>query len=99
MRAAVYDITKGVAPTDDSDEAVEVFVRKHVSSTFHYSCTCRMAPREEGGVVEAQLRVHGVKGLRIADCSTLPRIPAGHTQAPAVIIGTKCAQLIISGDA
>ena len=45
-------------------------------------------------VVDAELRVHGLAGLRIADCSVMPRIVSGNTHAPAVMIGERAAELI-----
>jgi choline dehydrogenase len=47
-------------------------------------------------VVDAQLRVHGVADLRVADCSVMPRITRGNTNAPAVMIGEKAADLILN---
>ena len=54
---------------------------------------------EEGGVdsvVDPLLRVHGVKGLRVADASVMPQITSGNTNAPCVMIGERCAQFILS---
>ena len=47
-------------------------------------------------VVDAQLRVHGVTGLRIADCSIMPSITSGNTAAPVMMIAEKCAKLILN---
>ncbi|XP_023248307.1 glucose dehydrogenase [FAD, quinone]-like [Copidosoma floridanum] len=70
-------------------------VARHVSTTLgHFTGTCRMAPREYGGVVDARLRVHGVKGLRVVDASVMPEIVAGHTCAPTYMIGEKAADMI-----
>jgi choline dehydrogenase len=81
-------------PRDESDAALDEFVKGRAISTFHYSSTCRMAPRDLGGVVDDQLRVHGVVGLRIADASIFPTIPACHLQAPVVMVGERCADFI-----
>lgn len=53
----------------EDDEAIEQFLRENVNTTWHSLGTCKMAPREEGGVVDAELNVYGVKGLvRIFGC-------------------------------
>ena len=70
-------------------------VARRVSTTLgHFVGTCRMAPRERDGVVDARLRVHGVQGLRVVDASIMPEIIAGHTCAPAYMIGEKAANMI-----
>ena len=48
----------------------------------------------EGSVVDPELKVYGVEGLRIADASVMPRIPRGNTNAPTSMVGEKCADLI-----
>ncbi|XP_014216414.1 glucose dehydrogenase [FAD, quinone]-like [Copidosoma floridanum] len=70
-------------------------VTRHVSITLgHFTGTCRMAPREDGGVVDARLRVHGVKGLKVIDASVMSEIVAGHTCAPTYVIREKVAGMI-----
>lgn len=61
------------------DADVESWVRKHVETLYHPTSTARMAPKEKGGVVDARLRVYGVKGLRVVDASVFPTIVAGRT--------------------
>jgi choline dehydrogenase len=53
--------------------------------------------RDAGSVVDEELRVRGVEGLRIADASVMPTIIRGHTHAPAVVIGERAADLIAQG--
>ncbi len=72
---------------------IEREVREGVQHTFHASSTARIGS-EETGVVDAELRVHGVGGLRVADASVFPVIPRGNTHAPAVMVGEKAADLI-----
>ncbi|KAH8806153.1 GMC oxidoreductase [Xylogone sp. PMI_703] len=73
----------------------EDFVRKNATTCFHPSSTCKMGPRSDpGAVVDARLRVYGVKGLRVADCSIMPKLNNGHPQAVAYAIAEKCADMI-----
>ena len=82
-----------------SDVEIDAFIRRWTRSTYHYSSTCRMAPENDldsPGVVDDELRVHGVRGLRIADTSIFPQVIPAHLQAPAVMVGMKCAEMIKS---
>jgi choline dehydrogenase len=72
---------------------IEQKVRREVEHTYHPSCTARIGSETEG-VVDPELRVHGVDGLRVADASVFPVIPHGNTHAPAVMVGEKAADLI-----
>ncbi|XP_011501406.1 PREDICTED: glucose dehydrogenase [FAD, quinone]-like [Ceratosolen solmsi marchali] len=70
-------------------------VARHISTTLgHFTGTCKMAPRTNGGVVDPRLRVYGVKSLRVIDASIMPEIIAGHTCAPTYMIGEKAADMI-----
>lgn len=64
---------------------IEAEVRKRVETLYHPTSTARMAPREDRGVVDARLRVYGVKGLRVVDASVFPTIIAGHTVRSSLI--------------
>ncbi|XP_046430767.1 glucose dehydrogenase [FAD, quinone]-like [Neodiprion fabricii] len=70
-------------------------VSRQVSTTLgHFVGTCKMAPREDFGVVDARLRVYGIKGLRVVDASVMPTIISGHTNAPTFMIGEKASDMI-----
>jgi choline dehydrogenase len=87
---------RNIDPGDgvESDEQIEAWVRAEAQHTYHPSCTCRMG-REDDSVLDNELRVRGVEGLRVADCSSMPRIPSGNTNAPAIMIGERAADLIL----
>jgi choline dehydrogenase len=74
-------------------EQVAAWIRTTCQHTYHPSCSARIGSPEEG-VVDPELRVHGIEHLRIADCSIMPTIPRGNTHAPAVMIGERCAELL-----
>lgn len=76
-------------PASTSDVDVWDFVRRTGQTTFHPSGTCAM-----GAVVDAELRVLGVEGLRVVDASVMPTIPRGNTNAPTIMIAEKAADLI-----
>ncbi|KII84131.1 hypothetical protein PLICRDRAFT_118582 [Plicaturopsis crispa FD-325 SS-3] len=96
MRARGYNIINYIVPEDNSDTAIDNFIRTNARTTYHYSATCRMAPEDDPrpGVVDDYLRVHGIGRLRVADCSIFPDIIANHLQAPAAMVGEKCADMI-----
>ncbi|TMH12588.1 MAG: choline dehydrogenase [Betaproteobacteria bacterium] len=76
-----------------SDEAIERFVRDHADTIYHPAGSCRMGPGPND-VVDAELRVHGMQGLRVVDASVMPRVVSGNTNAPTIMIAEKAADLI-----
>ena len=62
-----------------SDAELEKIVRERVETVYHPTSTCRMAPLDQGGVVDSELKVYGVDGLRVCDASIFPSIVSGHT--------------------
>ncbi|MEK9804266.1 MAG: GMC oxidoreductase, partial [Curvibacter sp.] len=76
-----------------SDVQIEQFIRNHADTIYHPAGSCRMGPGEMD-VVDAQLRVHGVQGLRVVDASIMPALVGGNTNAPVIMIAEKAADLI-----
>jgi choline dehydrogenase-like flavoprotein len=75
------------------DEGIAAFIRNHADTIYHPVGTCRMGAGALD-VVDAQLRVHGIEGLRVADASIMPAIVGGNTNAPVIMIGEKAADLV-----
>jgi choline dehydrogenase len=94
VRARAFDDFRGaeLAPGDDAED-LPAYVRANATTLWHPVGTCQMSLGPDG-VVGADLRVHGVDGLRIADASVMPAIVAGNTNAACVMIGEKAADLI-----
>jgi choline dehydrogenase len=79
-----------------TDDELLGFARRFGVSSYHLNGTARMGPAgDAGAVVDRQLRVHGIAGLRIADASIMPTIPSANTAAAAMMIGEKAADLIL----
>jgi choline dehydrogenase len=85
-----------VPPRRMSREATVAFVRRSCSSYLHPVGTCAMGPDREA-VVDAELRVHGALGLRVADASVMPTIPSANTNAPSIMIGEFASRLLVAG--
>lgn len=83
-------------PAVTTDEQLSAFLRKAATTYFHPVGTCKMG-NDRDAVVDAQLKVHGVDGLRVADASIMPTITTGNTNAPAILIGWKAADMMLKG--
>jgi choline dehydrogenase-like flavoprotein len=84
--AAKHDYETGAVP---SDELLEDLARHYSFTVYHLTSTCRM-----GSVVDSELRVVGVAGLRVADASVMPNVISGNTNAPSIMVGERAAELV-----
>ena len=75
------------------DERAALSLANHSHTLYHPTSTARMGS-DDASVVDPELRVRGVQGLRVADASVMPRIIRGHTQAPSMVIGERAADLL-----
>lgn len=84
-------------PNDLGDEALAKHCRRFVKTNYHPSGTCRMgAAGDPLAVLDSRFRVRGVEGLRVCDLSAMPNINAGNTAAPAMMLGSRCAEFVLA---
>lgn len=91
-------ITESHSPKDNIDnddyDALLNWARDTSTTIYHPTGTCKMG-NDPMAVVDERLRVHGIDGLRVADCSIMPIITSGNTNAPAIMIGEKCSAMML----
>ncbi|NUR74795.1 MAG: alanine-phosphoribitol ligase [Thermoleophilia bacterium] len=80
----------------ESDEDVRRYIREWSKTDYHPVGTCKMG-NDELAVVDTQLRVRGLEGLRVIDASIMPRLISGNTQAPSIMVGEKGAAIVLAG--
>jgi choline dehydrogenase len=93
LRDVIGKIARPLGATELTDETLERALNSLSHTLYHPVGTCRMGS-DDASVVDPDLRVRGVEGLRVADASVMPTIIRGHTHAPSVLIGEKAADLI-----
>jgi choline dehydrogenase len=97
LQSSDFDEFRGreIAPGAEiqSDAAIEAYIRDACSTVYHPVGTCKMGT-DAMAVVDSELRVHGIEGLRIVDASIMPTITTGNTNAPTIMIGEKAADFI-----
>lgn len=81
-----------------SDQEILQSLSENTETVYHPVGTCKMG-QDEMAVVDERLRVKGIKGLRVADASIMPTILAGNTNAPSMMIGGKCAAMVLEDNA
>ena len=90
-----YDREEFPGDQAQSDDDLLAAAKARGTTTFHLMGTCRMAPESDPtAVVDDQLRVRGMQGLRVVDASIMPVVPSGNTNAPAVMVAAKAADMI-----
>jgi choline dehydrogenase len=90
---ATDEIAPGV--NFQSDDELLDWVRQHAETTYHPVGTCKMGS-DPMAVVDDQLRVHGMQGLRVADASIMPTLTSGNTNAPSIMIGEKASRMVLA---
>ena len=79
-----------------SDEEILDYARQYGNTVYHATCTCMMG-QNPNCVVDDQLRVHGIEGLRVIDASVMPAVSSTNTNAPTIMIAEKGAAMIKAG--
>ncbi|MFW3895180.1 GMC family oxidoreductase [Pseudomonas bharatica] len=92
--AAISAIETAPGTQAQSDEQLSQYIRSAGTPAYHAAGTCRMGIDPNSSVVDGQLRVHGIDGLRIVDASVMPQLVSANTYAPTVMIAEKAADLI-----
>ena len=88
-------VTELAPGTDRSDEQTLEWIKHTAETTYHPVGTCKMGT-DPLAVVDSRLRVHGIASLRVADASIMPTLTSGNTNAPAIMIGEKAADLLLA---
>lgn len=99
MQASAWNgmVTEEIQPGSQyqTDEDLRNILGKTTETVYHPVGTCKMGS-DDMAVVDAQLRVHGIEGLRVADASIIPTLIGGNTNAPSMMIGDKCSDMMLS---
>lgn len=96
---AVIKAAKAPDITQMDDAGMLENFRARASTVFHASCTCRMGAEPSHSVLDARLRVHGIRGLRVVDASAFPNVTSGNTNAPVMMLAMRAADLILEDGA
>jgi choline dehydrogenase len=94
--SSIIDAELKPGPAKVTDAELVADIRARAYSVFHPVSTCRMGPEAAENVVDPRLRVHGLAGLRVIDASIFPTVTSGNTNAPAIMVGEKGADLVLA---
>jgi choline dehydrogenase len=101
MNSSAFDRHRGemlVRYDRDDPQQIEETLRDHADTEYHVCGTCKMGPDDDPmAVVDPQLRVRGIDGLRVADASVMPAVTSNNIHAPVIMIGEKCADMMRNG--
>ncbi|KAF1954257.1 glucose-methanol-choline oxidoreductase-like protein [Byssothecium circinans] len=88
------EVSPGPAVADNDDEAILQYIKNNTIPNWHAAGTAQMLPEADGGVVDPRLRVYGVDGLRVIDCSIIPVLPDANIMASVYMIAEKGSEMI-----
>ncbi|KAF5327281.1 hypothetical protein D9619_004034 [Psilocybe cf. subviscida] len=91
------EVSPGPSVATDAD--IETWLRNSANTEFHPSGACAMLPREQGGVVDANLKVYGTANVRVVDSSVFPTPQTAHLMAPTYALGEMAASIVAAADA
>jgi choline dehydrogenase len=94
MRGIAADEIAPGADIQSNDELLD-WIKRNAETTYHPVGTCKMGS-DPMAVVDDQLRVHGMEGLRVADASIMPTLTSGNTNAPSIMIGEKASRMVLA---
>ena len=102
MKADAWNglITEEIQPGKqiEYDEDIKKVLGQTTETVYHPVGTCKMG-NDDMAVVDSELKVHGIEGLRVADASIIPTLIGGNTNAPAMMIGDKCSDMMLAANA
>ena len=82
-------------PECQTDDEMVEWIKNNAETTYHPVGTCKMGS-DPMAVVDENLKVHGISGLRVADASIMPTLTSGNSNAPSIMIGEKCAEMVLA---
>ena len=96
----IIDEITAPTPADlESDDTLDLWLRRNISTSYHISGTCKMGPDDDPmAVVDPQLRVRGVSNLRVADASIMPDVVRANTNVTTMMIAERVSDFIKEGD-